>query len=77
MKPNPAPILDAVDALGAKPADAVLVGDSLSDIEGARAAGIKVIGYANRPYKVPAFQHADAVIETMEDLYDALILRDG
>jgi phosphoglycolate phosphatase-like HAD superfamily hydrolase len=72
MKPNPAPILDAVRALGANPADSVLVGDSLSDIEGARAAGVKVVGYANRPHKVLAFQHADVVVETMENVYEAL-----
>lgn len=72
MKPNPKPIFDAVGALGAKSVDAVLIGDSLSDIEGARAAGVKVIGYANRADKVAAFRHADAVIETMEVVCDAL-----
>jgi len=75
MKPNPAPILDAVHALGVKAADSVLIGDSLSDIEGARAAGVKVVGYANRPHKVAAFQHADAVIETMENVYEVLLSR--
>jgi len=72
MKPNPAPILDAVQALGASPADCVLIGDSLSDIEGARAAGVQVIGYANRPWKVEAFGSADAVVTSMEDIASAL-----
>jgi HAD superfamily hydrolase (TIGR01509 family) len=72
MKPNPAPILDAIRSLGADPAACVLVGDSLSDIEGARAAGVRVIGYANRPAKIEAFRGADAVITTMGDLAVAL-----
>ena len=49
MKPNPEPILQAARALGVRAVDAVLVGDSLSDIVGAHAAGVRSIGYANRP----------------------------
>ena len=72
MKPNPEPILAAARLLGADPAACVLVGDSLTDIQGARAAGVRVIGYANRPPKVAAFVGADAVITTMGDLAEAL-----
>lgn len=49
MKPNPEPILYAVRHLGAEPGRSLLVGDSLSDIEGAKLAGVPVIAYANRP----------------------------
>jgi HAD superfamily hydrolase (TIGR01509 family) len=75
MKPNPEPILQAVRVLGAPPDRCVLVGDSLSDIEGARAAGVRVIGFANRPPKVEAFASAgaDAVITSMGELANALI----
>jgi pyrophosphatase PpaX len=38
-KPDPAPLLFALDALGAEPADAVYVGDSPFDLQAARAAG--------------------------------------
>jgi HAD superfamily hydrolase (TIGR01509 family) len=72
MKPNPVPILNAARALGAEPAACVLVGDSTSDIEAARAAGAHVVGYANRPHKVEALRGADAVIITMAALADAL-----
>ncbi|SIR96024.1 HAD family hydrolase [Micromonospora avicenniae] len=67
MKPNPEPILRAVEALGATPGRCVLVGDSLSDIEGARAAEVRVVGYANRPPKAEAFRAAgaDVVITSM------------
>lgn len=65
MKPNPEPIMTAVRTLGVEPAACVLVGDSLTDIDGARAAGVRVIGYANRSWKLDAFQGADAVITSM------------
>ncbi|MET8123431.1 HAD family phosphatase [Micromonospora sp. NPDC005291] len=77
MKPNPEPILQAVRALGRPPSQCVLVGDSLSDIDGARAAGVRVIGYANRPAKVEMFRAAgaDAVITSMGEIAAALIER--
>ncbi|MFG1607184.1 HAD family hydrolase [Actinoplanes sp. NPDC049265] len=78
MKPNPEPILQAVQALDIPPGQAVLVGDSLSDIVGATAAGVRSIGYANRPAKVDAFQEADVVIESMGALAKALVeMADG
>ena len=72
MKPNPWMVLDAVRAVGGEPAECVLVGDSMTDIEAARAAGVHVIGYANRPRKVVPFVIADAVITTMADVVTAL-----
>ncbi|PZF84399.1 HAD family hydrolase [Micromonospora deserti] len=75
MKPNPEPILQAARAVGEPPSRCVLVGDSLSDIDGARAAGVGVIGYANRPAKVETFRAAgaDVVIASMSELACALI----
>lgn len=75
MKPNPEPILQAVHALGTSPSRCVLVGDSLSDIKGARAAGVRVIGYANRPSKIEAFRAAgaDVVITSMGPIAGVLI----
>ncbi|MEV6816125.1 HAD family phosphatase [Micromonospora sp. NPDC051296] len=75
MKPNPAPIFDASVSLGIVPALCVLVGDSLSDIEGAKAAGARVIGYANKPAKVAAFHAAgaDAVVTSMRQIAQALL----
>ncbi|MFI6065826.1 HAD family hydrolase [Micromonospora sp. NPDC051227] len=75
MKPNPEPILQAMRALAELPARCVLVGDSLSDIEGARAAGVTVIGYANRPVKVDTFAPAGAgaVVTSMGEIAGALI----
>ncbi|MDO3687365.1 HAD family hydrolase [Micromonospora sp. C28ISP2-4] len=79
MKPNPEPILKAVRALGQSPERCVLIGDSESDIEGAQAAGIRVIGYANRGYKIGLFRTAgaDAVITSMSTLAEALMKKSG
>jgi len=75
MKPNPEPILRAVRALDASPGRSVLIGDSISDIEGGKAAGVRVIGYANRPAKVEALRKAgaDLVITSMGAIAEALI----
>lgn len=77
MKPNPEPILQAVYAVGEPPSRCVLVGDSLTDIDGARAAGVRVIGYANRPAKVERFRAAgaDVVVTSMRKIADVLVER--
>ncbi|MFI7022787.1 HAD family hydrolase [Micromonospora sp. NPDC049900] len=75
MKPNPAPILQAVQAIGESPSRCVLVGDSLTDIDGARAAGVRVIGYANRSAKAEQFRaaRADVVVTRMRELAQVLV----
>jgi beta-phosphoglucomutase-like phosphatase (HAD superfamily) len=59
MKPDSGMVLDAVRAVGGHPAACVLVGDSMSDIVAARAAGVRIVAYANRPSKVVPFAVAD------------------
>jgi beta-phosphoglucomutase-like phosphatase (HAD superfamily) len=75
MKPNPEPILTAAKLANASPADCVLIGDSMADIDGAHAAGVAVIGYANRPEKVDRFAsaNADVVITSMVEVASALV----
>lgn len=72
MKPNPWAVIAAVDALRADLRSCTLIGDSLTDIEAARAAGVNIIGYANRVWKVEAFSSADAVVTSMGDIAAAL-----
>lgn len=43
MKPDPAPLLHAAEHCGAAPERTVMVGDSIFDIEAARAAGMRSI----------------------------------
>ncbi len=45
-KPDPAPILAAVERLGVAPADAAYVGDSPFDVRAAKAAGVFAIAVA-------------------------------
>jgi phosphoglycolate phosphatase len=74
LKPHPHLIIQAVKELGAAPADCVLIGDSVSDIEGARNAGTHSIGYANKPGKLERLTKAgaDTVITRMADLVPLL-----
>lgn len=42
-KPNPAPVIKALELLGAKPEEAIMVGDSIFDIHCAHGAGVKAV----------------------------------
>ncbi|WP_433263253.1 Imm21 family immunity protein [Micromonospora vinacea] len=74
LKPNPAPVVQALRALKVAPDAAVLVGDSVTDVEAARAAGVACIGYANGPGKAErlAAAGADAIVTDMTDLAGVL-----
>jgi HAD superfamily hydrolase (TIGR01509 family) len=74
MKPDPAPVLDAMAQLGIEAVSCVLVGDSATDVHAAHAAGVACIGYANRPHKqrLLAEAGADAVVHTLGHLTAAL-----
>lgn len=76
MKPHPAPVLAALAKLGAGPRSCVLVGDSVADVEAARAAGVASVGHANRPEKVHrlAGAGADAVVTDLADLLAAVVV---
>jgi phosphoglycolate phosphatase len=72
-KPDPAMLRSVLDTIGIRPADAVMVGDSATDVGTARALGIPVVvvsfGYTAIPAKDLG---ADAVIDHLADLPDAL-----
>lgn len=74
MKPSPESILRTCAALGIPPTSCVFVGDSVTDVEAARLAGVKFIGYAKRADKMPALVSAGAgvVVESMGVIVDAL-----
>jgi HAD superfamily hydrolase (TIGR01509 family) len=75
MKPDPAPILTAVEELNANPAECVLIGDSVSDITAAAAAGVRSIGYANKPGKRQRLTEAgaDAIVDSMAAIATAIL----
>jgi phosphoglycolate phosphatase len=70
-KPDPAPLLAAVEQAGG--GRAVLVGDSITDADTARAAGVPFVavsfGFSDRPASELG---ADAVIENYDELIPAL-----
>ena len=41
-KPHPLPLLHAAETFGIDPSDALMIGDSKSDVKAARAAGFKI-----------------------------------
>jgi phosphoglycolate phosphatase-like HAD superfamily hydrolase len=51
MKPHPDSVLRALDILDRPPAQCVLIGDSVTDIEVSRATGLRSIGYATTPIR--------------------------
>ncbi|MEV4949580.1 HAD-IA family hydrolase [Streptomyces sp. NPDC053755] len=74
MKPNPFPLITAAEQVHMDVTNCVLIGDSLTDIQAAHAAGTTVIGYADEPHKADVFTdaQADAVVEGMQTIADAL-----
>lgn len=74
MKPSPYPLLEAASRLGITPGRTVLIGDSVTDIEAARAAATRSIGFANKPAKETSLADAgaDEVVLSMMSVADAL-----
>jgi len=66
-KPDPAPIFYACQQLGIAPEESVVIGDSINDVQAARAAGCRVLavpyGY-NEGQPVEAL-NADAIVPTL------------
>jgi HAD superfamily hydrolase (TIGR01549 family) len=74
LKPSPFLVDQAVEQLHADPAACVLIGDTVTDIEAATAAGVRSIGHANKPGKAEALRSAgaDVVVTTIEQIATAL-----
>jgi len=73
-KPHPAPLLTALERLGAAPAEAVYIGDSPFDLEAAQAAGCAAIGVAWGAFRpdVLAALEPHTVVGNPGDLSEAL-----
>jgi phosphoglycolate phosphatase len=69
-KPDPRPLLHAVDLLGAPVSRTLLVGDSLNDVKGGRAAGIAVacVSYGYNHGIDIREARPDAVVDSLEEL---------
>ena len=75
LKPHPHLVLRALHALGGDPATSSFVGDSISDVQSAKAAGTHSVGYANKPGKAERLQRAGAevIVTSMIELGAALV----
>ncbi len=73
-KPDPLPLLHAAEHFGVAPENALMLGDSVSDVKAARAAGFQIIcmsyGY-NHGVDIRD-SSPDAVIDSMAELKDIL-----
>jgi HAD superfamily hydrolase (TIGR01509 family) len=74
MKPAPESLLRTVEILGESPEKCVFVGDSITDAEASRRAGVPFVGYAKGPDRTPVLIEAGSqvVVESMRDIADAL-----
>ena len=72
-KPDPRPVAAALEALGARPAEAVMIGDSAVDLAAARAAGMRIVlvrsGYGGDDVDT---LDADALIDQLDELPEVL-----
>lgn len=74
-KPDPAPLLLALDRLGASPSEAAYVGDAVVDVQAARNAGMAAVavtwGAGARDGLVEAAP--DVLVESVGELFAALV----
>ncbi|MFH9014658.1 HAD family hydrolase [Streptomyces sp. NPDC017943] len=70
LKPDPHCLNRALNAMGAAPADALMIGDTPSDHLAARRAGVPFLGYARTEEKAKKLRAAGAgtVVGTLETL---------
>ena len=73
-KPDPLPLLHAADYFKLGPGDALMLGDSVSDVKAARAAGFQVIcvSYGYNHGKDIRLAKPDAVIDSFLELKELL-----
>ncbi|MEJ2593515.1 MAG: phosphoglycolate phosphatase [Candidatus Thiodiazotropha sp.] len=69
-KPDPLPLLHAAEQLGVKPENAMMIGDSQSDVKAARAAGFQIVcmsyGY-NHGEDIRRYD-PDAVLDSLDEI---------
>ncbi|VAW56915.1 Phosphoglycolate phosphatase [hydrothermal vent metagenome] len=69
-KPDPMPLLYAAEKLGVKPKASLMLGDSMSDVKAARAAGFDIIcmSYGYNHGESIHDSNPDAVVDSMEEI---------
>ena len=73
-KPDPLPLLQSAETLGVSPQASLMIGDSMSDVKAARAAGFSIVcmsyGY-NHGEDIRDYD-PDAVIDSMDQIRDII-----
>jgi phosphoglycolate phosphatase len=69
-KPHPMPLLHAARHFGVEPSESLMIGDSVSDVKAARAAGFKIVcmSYGYNHGEDIRTARPDAVIDAMTEL---------
>lgn len=73
-KPDPAPLLHAARFFGVQPEAALMIGDSVSDVKAARAAGFQIVcmSYGYNHGEDIHEAHPDAVVDRMTEILPLL-----
>ena len=76
-KPDPQPLLFACDLLGVAPIESLMVGDSVNDVQAARAAGIPIVcvSYGYNEGRDPRTLDCDLLIDSLAELPALLNVR--
>jgi phosphoglycolate phosphatase len=76
-KPDPQPLLFACQSLGAAPSESLMVGDSVNDVQAARAAGIPVVcvSYGYNEGRDPSTLDCDELLDSLAELPALLHIR--
>jgi beta-phosphoglucomutase-like phosphatase (HAD superfamily) len=74
MKPHTRPLRRALALLRVPPHQALLIGDSVTDIQVGKEAGVHTVAFVNRPDKLESLvaESPDALVENMMLLADAI-----
>src|ERR1700730_7886287 len=75
-KPDPQPLLFACETLNVPPSESLMIGDSVNDVQAARAAGIPIVcvSYGYNEGRDPRTLDCDALLDTLVEL-PALLLQ--
>lgn len=73
-KPDPLPLLHAADFFGVGPQESLMIGDSVSDVKAARAAGFQIVcmSYGYNHGQDIRDSHPDAVIDSLDQIKNLL-----
>ena len=73
-KPDPMPLLHAAEVFGVTPADSLMLGDSVSDVKAARAAGFQIVcvSYGYNHGRDIREAEPDAVIDSFVELRELI-----